>query len=229
MGPQLLAVAPDGELGQEAVVFRLLLYYITDRRQFAGNEREQREQLLEKIAEAAGSGVDFVQLREKDLSARELEGLARQAIENVRVAGTRTRLLVNSRVDVALAVGADGVHLRSRDISPAEVRRIWDLANGSGQPIIAVSCHNEAEVLGAAEVGANYAVLGPLFEKNQAPQVLGLEGLRAACRHRISVLALGGIRVENAHSCVAAGAKGIAAIRLFQENPAAQIAKQLAA
>ena len=205
----------------------MLLYYITDRRQFAGNEREQREQLLLKISQAARSGVDLIQLREKDLSPRELEGVARQAIENIRVARTRTRLLVNSRVDVALAVRADGVHLRSRDISPAEVRRIWDLANGSGQPIIAVSCHNEEEVLGAAAAGANYAVLGPIFEKAETSQVLGLKLLRAACRHTISVLALGGIRVENAHSCIAAGAQGVAGIRLFQEGPIAQIAKEL--
>jgi thiamine-phosphate pyrophosphorylase len=209
------------------LLFPLLLYYITDRRQFGGNEREQREQLLGKIFEAARNGVDLIQLREKDLSARELEELARQAIEKIRIARTRTRLLVNSRVDVALAVGAAGVHLRSRDIRPAPVRRIWDLANGPGQPIIAVSCHNEEEVLGAAAAGAHYAVLGPIFEKGETPRVLGLEVLRAACRHGISVLALGGIRVENGYSCLAAGAKGIAGIRLFQENPVAQIAKKL--
>jgi len=207
----------------------LLLYYITDRRQFGGNEREQREQLLGKIVEAARNSVDLIQLREKDLPARELEGLARQVIEKIRVAGTGTRLLINSRVDVALAVGAAGVHLRSRDISPAEVRRIWDLAKGPDHPIIAVSCHNEEEVLGAAAAGAHYAVLGPIFEKSETPRVLGLEVLRAACRHSISVLALGGIREENAYRCFEAGAKGIAGIRLFQENPVAQIAKKLGA
>jgi len=205
----------------------LLLYYITDRRQFTGQEGEQREQLLGKVGAAARLGVDLVQLREKDLSTRDLECLARQALEKIRIPGTRTRLLINSRADIALSVAADGVHLRSGDISPAEVRRIWNLAKGPGQPIIAVSCHSEEEVLDAAGAGANYAVLGPVFEKTGTSQVLGLDRLRRACQHGVSVLALGGIGLENARSCIEAGAKGIAGIRLFQQNPLEQITAQL--
>lgn len=205
----------------------LLLYYITDRSQFGGTEAERRGQLLEKIGQAARGGVDLIQLREKDLSTRELECLGREAVKKIRVPGTRTRLLINSRVDVALAVGAHGVHLRSRDISPQEVRRIWHLADGPGKPIIAVSCHSEEEVLRSAQAGAHYAVLGPIFEKTGTPQVLGLEILHSACQHDIAVLALGGIRLENARSCIQAGAKGIAAIRLFQKHQLERITSEL--
>src|SRR5438128_12112578 len=89
---------------------------------FPGRERERRERLLTRIAEAARSGVDFVQLREKDLSSRDLEDLAREAVTRIRAISGNTRLLINSRTDVALAAGADGVHLRSKDVSPEEVR-----------------------------------------------------------------------------------------------------------
>src|SRR5579864_6709884 len=106
------------------------LYYITDRSQFPGNEAARRQLLLQRISEAARAGIDYIQLREKDLPAKELEELARQAIrilEDERLRANRdirTALLINSRTDVALAVGAQGVHLRSDDISAADVRRM---------------------------------------------------------------------------------------------------------
>ena len=84
----------------------MLLYYITDRAQFAGGENQRRVQLLDRMAEAARCGIDLVQLREKDLPARDLESLAQSAVEIVRASGSSTRLLINSRTDVALAVGA---------------------------------------------------------------------------------------------------------------------------
>src|SRR5947199_4268047 len=106
--------------------FSLLLCYITDRSQFSGDESARRRDLLQKIAEAARCGVDFIQLREKDLTTRELELLACEAIRAVREnSPSTTGLLINSRTDVALAVGADGVHLRSNDISPSDVRNIF--------------------------------------------------------------------------------------------------------
>lgn len=106
----------------------MLLYYITDRQQFAGNEEARRKRLLAKIAEAARAGVDYIQLRERDLTTRELEELARAAIATVRSINPTTKLLINSRTDVALAVGADGVHLRSTDISAGHARAIWGKA-----------------------------------------------------------------------------------------------------
>ena len=232
----------------------MLLYYITDRTQFPGNERDRRRRLLEKIAEAARCGVDYVQLREKDVSAGELEQLASQAVQVVRESGsprtgndqlitesqtpgrtnstTKTRLLINSRADVALAVGADGVHLRSRDVSPADVRKVWRSCGAgthSREPLVAISCHSPAEVAAAAVGGADFAVFAPVFEKNQAPATLasGLDALRQASRHNIRVLALGGITVANARACVDAGAAGIAAIRLFQQNEIAEVIRRL--
>jgi thiamine-phosphate pyrophosphorylase len=119
----------------------MLLYYITDRAQFPGNEAQRRRRLLEKIAEAARCAVDYIQLREKDLSAVELETLACQAAQTIHESvplrtGNRqqvTALLINSRTDIAFAAGAAGVHLRSDDISPAEARKIWQQC-GAGAP-----------------------------------------------------------------------------------------------
>jgi thiamine-phosphate pyrophosphorylase len=191
----------------------LLLYYITDRMQFAGDEASRRRALLEKIAEAARCGVDFVQLREKDLSGRELETLARDAARTVRENSSTTRLLINARTDVAIACGADGVHLRSEDVLPGEVRAAWKQT----APVISVSCHSTDEVARAAADGADFAVFAPVFEK-QNSVAAGLSALRAAREHPIKVLALGGVTLENARECMEAGAAGVAGIRLFQEN-----------
>jgi thiamine-phosphate pyrophosphorylase len=220
-----------------------LLYYITDRKAFPGDESTRRRRLLDKIAEAATHGVNYIQLREKDLSARGLESLAREAMRIIRDQGLRTEngelkaaLLVNSRTDVALAVSADGVHLRSDDVSPAEVGAAWkrgadtpDRKNLLRDPIIAISCHSPQEAAQAAAKGASFAVFAPVFEKTNAPGTLptGLEALRQACRARIPVLALGGVTLQNAGSCLNAGAAGIAAIRLFQENEIAVIVREL--
>jgi thiamine-phosphate pyrophosphorylase len=217
-----------------------LLCYITDRRQFAGDESAQRQQLLRKISEAAGAGVDFLQLREKDLPVRDLESLAREAVRILRApklgAENRERgtvLFINSRTDVALAAGADGVHLRSDDVSPADVRRIWHSSgpNPSVRLAISVSCHRPSEVEQAATAGADLALFAPIFRKKDAPgtEPAGLDALRSACRHKIPVLALGGVTLENAAACLEAGAAGIAAIRLFQEHDIAQVVRRLRA
>jgi thiamine-phosphate pyrophosphorylase len=228
----------------------LLLYYITDRTQFPGDEAQRRFRLLEKIGEAVRCGVDYVQLREKDLGTRQLETLASQAAQVIRdnialrtenwQLGTeksapdsgsrelRTRLLINSRTDVALAAGADGVHLRSDDISPPEVRKIWSM-RAAGAPVVASSCHTLDEVEKAAKEEADFVVFAPVFEKRVSPTLApaGLEVLRQACRHRIPVLALGGVTLENTAAGLAAGAFGIAAIRLFQENKIAEVVQAL--
>ena len=200
----------------------MLLCYITDRSQFSGDETARRRRLLEKIAEAARCGVDFIQLREKDLTTRELELLAREAICAVReISPSTTQLLINSRVDVALAVGADGVHLRSDDISPSDVRKILNHAGGGARArfTIGVSCHSIHEVRQAVD-HADFAAFGPIFEKKAASGsgAAGVEALHQACLEKIPVLALGGITVENSGACLQAGAAGIAGIRLFQEN-----------
>jgi thiamine-phosphate pyrophosphorylase len=197
----------------------LLLYYITDRRQFAGSETELRQALLGRVAEAARCGVDFIQLREKDLSARDLEILAHPVVQVIcasSVPPKKMRLLINSRADVAIAVGADGVHLRSQDVLPRDMRS----ALGSARSVVGVSCHTVDEVARAEAEGADFAVFGPVFGKADAPELkpAGLELLAEACRNKIPVLALGGVTVENAAACLQAGAAGVAGIRLFQQG-----------
>jgi len=222
-----------------------LLYYITDRKAFPGDERTRGQRLLHKIGEAASAGVDYIQLREKDLCTRDLESLAREALAAIHWARPlTTALLINSRTDVALAIAADGVHLPADDLSPVEVRAAWTRGAGtpstsSGKaparevspqdPIIAVSCHSLQEIAQAATNGATFAVFAPVFGKKDKPEVrpTGLDALRHACLARIPVLALGGVTLQNAKSCLHAGAAGIAAIRLFQENDIALIARSL--
>jgi thiamine-phosphate pyrophosphorylase len=221
---------------------RPLLCYITDRTQFPGNESARRQRLLEKIFQAANGGVDYIQLREKDLSTRELENLSREVVRilsetkpstedpGLGTPAQRTHLLINSRTDIALAVGADGVHLRSDDISPAEVRRICQFAVGAAARVtVTIACHIPQEVDQAERAGADLALFAPVFEKKANPntQATGLEALRKACQYRIPVLALGGVTLENAAACLQAGAAGIAAIRLFQENDVFDVARQL--
>jgi len=204
----------------------LLLYYITDRTQFDGDEDARRRTLLAKIEEAVSCGVNLIQLRERDLPTRDLEALANQARG---VVGHSSRLLINSRPDVAIACGADGVHLRSSDIAPQEVRKIWGQSGSGNRLAIGVSCHAADKIQAAASTGADFVVFAPVFEKANSRETTptGLDGLREACRHNIPVLALGGITLENAHSCKDVGAAGIAGIRLFQNNNVADVVRRL--
>jgi thiamine-phosphate pyrophosphorylase len=220
----------------------VLLCYVTDRHQFSGSEREKRERLLAKIDEAARSGIDYIQLREKDVSARELEELAHLAVAIIRQSRSSAKLLINSRTDIALACGADGVHLRSDDIPASDVRALWLASAGAKgrAPIIGVSCHSVGEVRLAGSHGADFAVFGPIFEKSGAVGI-GLKPLAEACRAQpqpgnteapatpstLSVLAIGGVNLDNVQLCVEAGAAGIAAIRLFQENKIAEVVQRL--
>lgn len=209
----------------------VLLYYITDRAQFPGTEAERRKMLLDRIAEAARCEVDFVQLREKDLCARDLESLARSTLNNIRASRSRTRLLINSRIDVAVAVGAEGVHLRANDVTAEDVRTVWRTASAGTDPLIALSCHSENEVVVARSANAHFVVFGPVFEKIGAPQMPAhdIGSLRAVSRQGVPVLALGGVTVENAAACLDAGASGVAGIRLFQKGDLAQTVKKLRA
>jgi len=217
---------------------RCWLYYITDRGQFRGDERTRSRDLLAKVADAASAGVDYIQLREKDLSTRELEMLAREAVAIVRRNSSFTRLLINSRTDVALAAGADGVHLRGEDVAPRDVRQALEAggvqrleALTTDHFLVAASCHSKEDVIRADAEGADFAVFAPIFEKNKAPgaQAAGLAALHEACRAKIPVLALGGVTMENATSCLDAGAAGVAGIRLFQENKIEDVVRVLRA
>jgi thiamine-phosphate pyrophosphorylase len=201
----------------------LLLYYITDRTQFPGREDERRNALLAKIQEAVSCGVDFIQLREKDLPARELETLAGEVR---KIVGKHSRLLINSRTDVAIACSADGVQLRSDDVSPIEVRKLWAQAGLLDRPTIGVSCHGVDEVRRSASDGADFTVFAPVFEGKDGREA-SPERLGEACRQNIPVLALGGVTLENARVCLQTGAAGIAGIRLFQKNQISGVIRQL--
>ncbi len=182
--------------------------YITDRRAL------EPKPLLPWILEAIRAGVDLVQIREKDLATRRLVELVESALASAR--GTKTRIVVNDRLDVALALAAHGVHLGSRSL-PAEVVR----AEVAKPFLVGVSCHSLEEALAAESACADYLVLGPIFEtlsKIQYGPPLGLAKLtEVTARVKVPVLALGGIRVECIQACLEAGAAGIAGIRIFQD------------
>jgi thiamine-phosphate pyrophosphorylase len=220
----------------------LLLYYITDRVRLAKDEPSRRRRLLDKVEEAARAGVDYIQLRERDLTCREFVSLAVETVERARKQNGKTKLLINSRVDVALASGADGVHLRSMDLAASEARAIWAKSQGRADCLIGVSCHCLKDVLSAEGHGADFVVFGPVFGKLGSPQPpVGIEALRSV-GHRgtavdekveagrslgMPIFALGGVTVENARACLEAGAAGIAGIRLFQDNDIAQVVARL--
>jgi len=191
------------------------LYAITDRRLFS-----RPEELLEQVILWAESGVDYVQIREKDLPVHTLTALAAQIVGTVRAAGSRTRVLLNGAAEIAAATGCDGVHLTS-SIADDVITSVRATLRGTlADPVISVSCHTISEVERARDGGATLALFAPVFEKRVDPEVLpgqGLAALGEACRMGapMPVFALGGVTVSNAMDCMDAGAAGIAAIRLF--------------
>jgi thiamine-phosphate pyrophosphorylase len=172
------------------------------------------------IRRAAEAGVDWIQIREKDLDARPLAEVVRSALVETRETGAR--ILVNDRLDVALAAGGAGVHLAEASI-PLEIVAEWRRAAGRKQFLIGVSCHSPDASRAAERGGADYVFFGPVFatpSKAAFGPPQGIERLREVCGAvKIPVLAIGGITPENAGRCLEAGAAGIAAIRLFQESP----------
>jgi thiamine-phosphate pyrophosphorylase len=176
-------------------------YYITDRKAVGGFRP-----LLEVIRDQVHLGVDFIQIREKDLTARELFEFTLAVLE-LRGGETHkhlhAKILINSRADIALATGADGVHLPSG----AARQTLPGL-------IVARSCHSLEEV---RECTADFVTFGPVFESPGKGTPIGVEALKAACRLGKPVFALGGVNWDNASDCMEAGAQGIAGIRLFQD------------
>jgi len=218
---------------------RPILCYVTDSSTLQGGVAA----LPGVMRAALRAGVDWIQIREKDLPARQLVELTRVAVQEARamvasagVSGTpplqrRVRILVNDRLDVALAAGANGVHLGGSSLPVAKVVD-WlskrgpsgGIAGGSEDPplqlLVGRSCHSLSEAQQAERDGASYIIFGPVYatpskEHYGAPQKV--ERLREVCGAvRIPVLAIGGITAENARVCLQAGAAGIAAIRMFQ-------------
>jgi len=233
-----------------------ILCYVSDRRSFSASLAGRgvsapsdagSAQLVEKIAIIAAAGVDWVQIREKDLAARQLAVLTREAITRSRaarsihatVATPGGRIIVNDRADVALTEGAGGVHLGEAGLPVADVVR-WvkraesgaalreRAAESSQFPIsasddflIGVSCHSLEGAKNAVRDGADYIFFGPVFttpSKAKFGEPQGVAKLAAVCGAvDVPVIAIGGITLENAGECIAAGAAGVAAIRLFQD------------
>jgi thiamine-phosphate pyrophosphorylase len=163
---------------------------------------------IEHIRKNIARGVEYIQIREKQLCARALLALTREVVQLAQ--GSTTRILVNDRADVALAAGAHGVHLRSDSPPPHVWRRV--VPEGF---LVAMSCHTPADIESAE--GADFVVYGPVFATPGKGDPIGLDGLRAGiARASMPVFALGGIDDTNAEACIAAGAAGVAAIRLFQ-------------
>jgi thiamine-phosphate pyrophosphorylase len=197
---------------------RLLVCYVTDRRGLALTERAG--DLLRSIRRTIGAGVDWLQIREKDLSGRELFDLTQQAVQ--AASGTAIRILVNDRLDVALTSGASGVHLGGESFPVSRVVHWCRSGRAPSGFLVGASCHTLEEAVAAESDGADYLFFGPVFPTPSKllfgpPQ--GAERLAEVCRRiRIPVLAIGGINEKNARDCARSGAAGIAAIRLFQES-----------
>jgi thiamine-phosphate pyrophosphorylase len=205
----------------------MLLCYVTDRHSLAAAESgEPQKTLLSKMEAAVAAGVDWVQIREKDLSGRDCGLLTREALQRAAKSqgsnAARTRIFVNDRLDVALSENADGVHLGEKSLPVVEAKRLVVDRGERNDFVIGVSCHSLEAARSAARDGADYLFFGPVFATPSkaafgAPQ--GVERLATVCRAvSIPVLGIGGITLENASACFAAGASGIAAIRLFQDT-----------
>lgn len=203
-----------------------ILCYVTDRHiLFVENPADSRETLLRKIEAVAAAGADWIQIREKDLSARECASLTREALRRAAIASTGraspARIFVNDRLDVSLSEHAGGVHLGENSLPVEEAKRLADSRAPRKDFLIGVSCHSLEAARSAASGGADYVFFGPIFATPSkaaygSPQ--GLERLAEVCRAvSLPVLAIGGVTLENAASCLSAGASGIAAIRLFQD------------
>ena len=216
----------------------MLLCAITSRILLAETEAERAEKLVALAAHWATEGLDFIQIRERDLADTELLQLSTKIVRAARHTKSTTKVLINSdpdkAVEIALKSGTDGVHLpgglnpQQLAAAVAQIRQDWKSHHKSkDDPTISVSCHTAADVAAARAAGATLALFAPVFEKTLpgAPALAGqgLESLAEACRAarqpapqpELPVLALGGVTLENAADCIAAGAAGIAAIRLF--------------
>jgi thiamine-phosphate pyrophosphorylase len=186
------------------------IYPITDRRLSGLSHAEQVRRL-------GAGGATLVQLREKHLSPREFYREAEDALRVARESGVR--LIINDRADIALALGADGVHLGQDDLPPAAARELL-----GERAVIGFSTHNEEQAREAIELPVDYIAIGPVFQtssKENPDPVVGLEGLRRVRQivGQIPLVAIGGVSAENAREVLAAGADSLAVISLLLGEP----------
>jgi thiamine-phosphate pyrophosphorylase len=169
--------------------------------------------ILDQVSAAIAAGIDLIQIREKQLSARVMFELAARAVELAR--GTPTRVLVNDRADIAAGAGAAGVHLTTGSIDAGTIRKTF-----GKDFLIGASTHSLDEARAARDGDADFAVFGPIFETSSKSEYGPPKGLKALTESAqelapFPLLALGGVSIENASECLAAGARGIAGISLF--------------
>ncbi len=198
------------------------LYLVTDRAQTGGRE------LTEVLARALEGGVRAIQLREKDLDTIDVYRLGERLLPMAREHGAA--LMINDRVDLAMALGAEGVHLTRKSLPPGEVRALV----GSGMRV-GISCHSVADVREAVDGKVDFVVLGPIYATPSktpygAPLGVGvLRQARAICP--LPILAIGGVNADRVAEVVGAGADGVAVISavLAASDPAAAASDILAA
>jgi thiamine-phosphate pyrophosphorylase len=202
-----------------------MICLVTDRTRLAAG-RDASDRLVDLVTWAARAGVDLIQIRERDLDARDLVALVRRCVAVTE--GTRARVLVNDRVDVAVAAGASGVHLRGDSLTAAAARSLLPSGAWVGR-----SVHRVGEIEAVTQGGLDYLIFGTMFDtpsKAQGHPSSTLDQLAAACREAstapnaqgspgIPVLAIGGLTVERAPLVRRAGAAGVAGIGLFVPPP----------
>ncbi len=206
-------------------VMKPIVCYVTDSQSLA--LAEPRSHILAKIEAAVGAGVDWVQIREKEMPARHLLAIARAAVRmtNLKRAGEKDRpeslVLINDRLDVALATEAAGIHLGRQSLRARDVIGWRRSGKRATDFMVGLSCHTIDELRQAEDAGVDYAFFGPIFDtpaKRPFGPPLGIAKLAAACQAtQLRVIAIGGVTLENSAECLRAGGGGIAAIRMFQQ------------
>lgn len=203
-----------------------IVYLITPGRSTPENFNQNKAELIEQITAAVDSGVSMVQIREKHLTASQVFEIATAAVYLAR--DSETAIIINDRFDIAIAAGADGVHLTANSIPADVVRRF--VPKGF---LIGVSTHSPSEVTAAYQNGADFAVYGPVFASPEKGEPIGVEEFLTVATNNqpFPVIALGGIDTDNWLQLIDTGAAGIAAIRLFEDRTAmkeiCRIAKDL--
>lgn len=222
----------------KAAAKKNVVCYVTNRKSLVRAAAEAKApKILENIRVALNAGVDWIQIREKDLPARELLALARQAAQTADARDGKNpsaRIIVNDRLDVAVVAGAHGVHLGQASIVASDVVRWCRAGNAPADFAIGLSCHSLEEARSAENAKVNYIFFGPIFEtpsKKEFGDPQGIQKLAEVCLAvpSVEVIAIGGVNAENAVSCICAGAAGIAAIRMFQESRDVNVARETVA
>jgi thiamine-phosphate pyrophosphorylase len=189
-------------------------YFVTDRKALAGGD------LISTIGRAIEAGVDMIQIREKDLPGRDLERITRGAVEMAE--GSRTEILVNDRLDVALAAGAAGVHLPAAGLPVGAVKRVirtrGRASDGDFPLLVGVSTHSREEAQEAAKAGVDFLVFGPVFQTASKPghPGMGIDALAEVVRAvDVPVFAIGGVSPERVDRLARTGVAGVAGISVF--------------